>query len=96
MQKAGLELAIRRRIHETHSDRDTALRRSRHIKSGLQLRKPTRGDAFAMTWDDRLITERKTAGALLLSKIRLAERAAKIMECKLGMLGGSPLICSVH
>jgi N12 class adenine-specific DNA methylase/adenine-specific DNA methylase len=90
------QLAVRRRIQQTCSDRDTALRRSDNIKSDLQLRKPTRGDTFAMTWDGGVITERRTAGTLLLSKIRLAERAGKIMECKLGMLGGFPLICSVH
>ena len=47
-----------------------------------------------MTWGEKRITERRTAGALVLSKVRLMERAKQKDEVTLGSIGGFDLICS--
>ena len=48
-----------------------------------------------MNWDGRIVSERRTAGALILSKLRLAERAGKKGEIPLGSIGGFELRCDV-
>src|SRR5208337_2912834 len=49
---------------------------------------------FAMTWADKTVTNRRTAGTLLLSKVRLIERARETTKVALGSIGGFELVCS--
>ena len=89
------QLNIRRQIQGSKHEHGTALRRITEIRKDLEQRRPTRGDAFAMTWEDRVITDRRTAGTLLLSRVGLAVRAGQVMQTELGALGGFPLVCTV-
>src|SRR5262249_44306453 len=63
------------------------------IAQDLAHRTPTRGDAFAMTLEDRVISDRRIAGTLLLSKVRLAERARQVGKHPIGAVGGFGLVC---
>jgi hypothetical protein len=56
----------------------------------------TKGEAFALEAEGRRVTERRTAGALLISKLRLAERSRAEGEWRIGRLGGFDLICQAH
>jgi hypothetical protein len=65
------------------------------ITADLARRISTRGDQFAMDIEGRTITQRKAAGAALLTKIRLAGRERA--ECwTVGRIGGFDLICTVR
>ena len=66
--------AIRRQIRDARHDQAHAEGRIRAITSDLARRQSTRGDAFTMEIEGRTITQRKAAGASLLTKIRLAAR----------------------
>ena len=63
------------------------------IAHDLARRAPTRGDLFAMTLGDRVICDRRIAGTLLLSKVRLAERARRVGKHPVGAIGGFDLVC---
>jgi N12 class adenine-specific DNA methylase len=88
------QLNVRRQIRNTSDDRLAAEKRIACIRQDIGRRVTTRGDAFALTWDDRVVTERRTAGALILSKLRLTERAGKDSDFPLGRLGGFELRCA--
>jgi hypothetical protein len=88
------QLNVRRQIRNTSADRLAAEKRIACIRQDIGRRVTTRGDAFALTWDDRVVTERRTAGALILSKLRLTERAGKDSDFPLGRLGGFELRCA--
>ena len=66
--------AIRRQIRDARHDQAHAEGRIGAITSDLARRQSTRGDAFTMEIEGRTITQRKAAGASLLTKIRLAAR----------------------
>ena len=85
------QLNVRRQIQNAVHDQRAAERRIAGIRQDIERRISTRGDAFAMNWDGRVINERRTAGALILSKLRLAERAGKKGELPLGSIGGFEL-----
>jgi hypothetical protein len=87
------QLNIRRRIADATSDHARAIQRVREIGADLVQHVSTRGDAFAMAYDGRTVTDRRLAGTMLLSKVRLAERGRKPLETVLGSLGGFPLLC---
>ena len=72
------QLNVRRQIANARSDIAAAQDRLAGIAQDLTRRTPTRGDAFAMTLEDRVISDRRIAGTLLLSKVRLAERARRV------------------
>ena len=85
------QLNVRRQIQNAGFDRQAAEKRIAGIRQDIARRISTRGDNFALSWEDRTVTERRTAGALIVSKLRLAERAGKKGEFPLGALGGFDL-----
>ena len=87
------QLNIRRRIADAKSEHSRAIQRAKEIRLDIEQHISTRGDAFAMAYDGRKITDRRLAGTLLLSKVRLAERGRKPLEASLASLGGFPLLC---
>lgn len=97
------EVARLRRLRAAHQDDQFAISRQIHLAEGtirdagiriaqieadLKRRVPTRGDAFRMTVGDRSHTERKPAGASLLSRIRIAEKEKREGRSVLGAIGG--------
>ena len=90
------QLNVRRQIQRARHDHAVAERRIAAIRQDLARRIPTRGDAFAMTLEGRTFSERRAAGALLLSKVRLVQRAGQDAEFELGEIGGFPLLCSAR
>jgi hypothetical protein len=90
------QLNIRRQIQNARHDRDTAEERIAAIREDLSRRIATRGEAFAFEAEGGRATERRTAGALLLSKLRLAERSRVEGEWRVGRLGGFDLVCEAH
>src|SRR5208283_4919819 len=98
------QLNIRRPIQDARRDRHAAEERIAAIREDLARRVPTRGEAFAMEWEGRAVTERRTAGALLLSKLRLAERSPATSlpstrsrgEWTIARLGGFDLAGCAH
>jgi hypothetical protein len=90
------QLNIRRQIQTARHDRDTADERIAAIRKDLLRRVTTKGAAFAFEAQGRRVTERRTAGALLISKLRLAERSRAEGEWHIGRLGGFDLVCEAH
>jgi len=87
------QLNIGRQIRNAKHDLEAAEKRIPAIRADLARRVPTRGDAFAFEDAGRTITERRVAGAVLLSKMRLAERSRTAGEHTLGRSGGFDLVC---
>ena len=87
------QLNIRRQSANARSDIAAAQDRLAGIAQDLTRRTPTRGDAFAMTLEDRVVSDRRIAGTLLLSKVRLAERARRVGKHPVGAIGGFELAC---
>ena len=88
------QLAVRRQISNADFDLQTARRRVEQIGQDLTRRIPTRADEFFLLWGDRRIEERRTAGALILSKVRMLAREKKPFELDLGSVGGFQLACA--
>jgi hypothetical protein len=88
--------AIRRQIREARHDQMHAEGRIRAITSDLARRQSTRGDTFTMEIEGRAITQRKTAGASLLTKIRIAARERMARRWIVGRIGGFDLTCDVQ
>jgi N12 class adenine-specific DNA methylase len=88
--------AIRRQIREARHDQMHAEERIRAITSDLARRQSTRGDAFTMEIEGRTITQRKAAGASLLTKIRLAARERTERTWTVGRIGGFDLTCDIR
>ena len=86
---------IRRRIQDARHDQRHAGQRVAAIRHDLARRTPTRGDAFSIEVDGRALDDRRTAGALLLSKLRLAMRERAREEWRIGRLGGFDLTARV-
>ena len=86
---------IRRRILNARHDRKDAEARIAAIRQDLQRRTPTRGDDFAIHVGDRVVTERKQAGAALLSKMRLSMLERDAREWTIGQIAGFDLNCCV-
>ena len=87
------QLNVRRQIASARSDIAAAQGRLAGITHDLARRAPTRGEAFAMTLEDRIISDRRIAGTLLLSKVRLAERVRRVGKHPIGAIGGFDLVC---
>jgi hypothetical protein len=87
------QLAVRRRASDAQHEIAAARRRVEQIGADLERRLPTRGEAFAFIAGERRIEDRRTAGALLLSKLRLIEKAHTEGEVAIGELGGFELAC---
>ena len=88
------QLAVRRQISNAECDLQAARRRVEQIGEDLKHRISTRAENFVYLWQDRRIEERRTAGALLLSKVRLALREKVETELDLGSIGGFKVTCS--
>ncbi len=88
------QLDVRRQIANTEFDLQSARRRVEQIGEDLRQHVSTRGDAFVLHWGGERIEDRRTAGALLLSKVRMLARAQVADELDLGTLGGFGLSCS--
>jgi hypothetical protein len=63
-------------------------------KKDLEIRQPTRGDQFTYKLRDEVYTERSKAGDILLSRIRIKEKAQEEGETSLGFIGGFELIAT--
>jgi N12 class adenine-specific DNA methylase/adenine-specific DNA methylase len=87
------QLNVRRQLANARSDIALAQERLAGIAQDLARRTPTRGDAFAMTLEDRVVSDRRIAGTLLLSKVRLAERTRQVGKHTVGAIGGFELVC---
>ena len=87
---------IRRRIHNARADLALADQRIQGTHQDIVRRVPTRGDAFAMRIEGRAFTERRQAGAVLLSKVRMAVRERAKGTWTIGAVGGFDLECEVR
>jgi N12 class adenine-specific DNA methylase len=88
--------AIRRQIHTARCDQAHAEARVTEITADLARRQPTRGEQFTMEVEGRTITQRKAAGAALLTKIRLAARDRVARRWTVGRIGAFDLACDVR
>ena len=87
--------AIRRQIRDATARPGHAGRRIKGITADLARRLPTRGEAFTMEIEGRTVTQRKAAGATLLTKIRIAARERQ-PDWTVGRIGGFDLTCVVR
>jgi hypothetical protein len=88
--------AIRRQLRDARHDQAHAEGRIRAVTTDLSLRLPTRGELFTMDIEGRTITQRKVAGASLLTKARLAVRERAARRWTIGRIGGFALTCEVQ
>jgi septal ring factor EnvC (AmiA/AmiB activator) len=88
--------AVRRQIRDARHDQAHAEGRIRAITHDLARRQSTRGDAFTMEIEGRTITQRKAAGAALLTKMRLAARERIGRSWTVGNIGGFDLTCDIQ
>ena len=87
---------IRRRIQDAEHDNAHAKRRIAALRQDLARRTGTHGDAFIMTIEGKPVDDRRTAGASLLSKARLAAMERDLKPWTLGRIGGFDLECRVE
>jgi N12 class adenine-specific DNA methylase len=88
--------AIRRQIRDATHDQAHAVARIRAITADLARRQLTRGDEFSMEVEGRCFTQRKAAGASLLTKARLAARERAERSWTVGRIGGFDLTCAIQ
>jgi N12 class adenine-specific DNA methylase/adenine-specific DNA methylase len=88
---------IRRRLYNARHARDHATLRIAAIQQDIARRVATRGELFTMTVNGRTFSERRPAGDVLLSHIRLAELERTSRTWTIGRIGGFDLVCrAVH
>jgi N12 class adenine-specific DNA methylase len=87
--------AIRRQIRDATHDLAHAEARIRAITHDQARRVSTRGDEFTMEVEGRSFTQRKAAGAALLTKARLAGRERAERKWTVGRIGGFDLTCAI-
>lgn len=88
--------AVRRQIRDARLDQANAEGRISAITADLARRQPTRGDQFTIDIEGRTITQRKAAGAALLTKVRLALRERTGRSWTVGRFGGFDLTCALR
>ena len=88
------QLAVSRQIRNAQLDREQALHRIAQIREDLHRRVATRGEQFVLKTTDRRIEDRRAAGALLISTVRLMGRNNQAGNAALGTMGGFDLVCS--
>jgi N12 class adenine-specific DNA methylase len=88
--------AVRRQIRDARNDQARAEGRIGAITADLARRQPTRGETFTIDIEGRTLTQRKTAGASLLTKIRLAARERTERRWTVGHIGGFDLTCEIR
>jgi flagellar motility protein MotE (MotC chaperone) len=81
------QIAVQRRLNRAKREREEAERLCREITADLAQRVNTRGDAFTMTCEKHIITDRRKAGAMLLSRLHSATAPA----ANIGNIGGFDL-----
>ena len=69
--------------------------RIKAITTDLSRRQSTRGDLFTMEIEGKAITQRNSAGASLLTKIRIAARERIVRRWTIGRIGGFNLTCHI-
>ena len=87
---------IRRRIQDAQHEQAATTRRIAAVEQDIAQRRSTRGDDFLITVEGRTMDDRRAAGALLLSKVRLAARERDPREWAIGAVGGFDLVCNVQ
>ena len=87
---------IRRRTHTARAAHERAEQRLSAIRQDIARRIATRGEAFTMEIEGRSFTERRSAGAVLLSKIRMAVHERDLSPRTIGGIGGFGLQYRVH
>ena len=90
------QFAIARHIHMAEDTIRSASIRIAQIEEDLKIRTPTRGDAFTILVGNRTFTDRKPAGAALLSRIRIADKEKQTGQTTLGAIGGFELKMQVE
>jgi hypothetical protein len=88
--------AIRRQIPDARYDQVHADRRIKAITSDLTRRQSTRGELLTMEIEGRAMTQRKAAGASLLTKIRIATRERIARRWTVGCIGCFDLTSDVR
>jgi N12 class adenine-specific DNA methylase/adenine-specific DNA methylase len=88
--------AVRRQLRDARLDQAHAEGRISAITADLARRQPTRGEQFTIDVEGRTITQRKAAGAALLTKIRLALREGTGRSWTIGRFGGFDLTCALR
>ena len=88
--------AIRRQIRDATYDQAHAEGRIKAITIDLTRRQSTRGEMFTIEVEGRTITQRKAAGASLLTKVRLAARERTERSWTVGRIGGFDLSCDIQ
>jgi len=88
--------AVRRQIRDAGYDQAHAEGRITAITSDLTRRQSTRGELFTMEIEGRAMTQRKAAGASLLTKIRIAARERMARRWTVGRIGGFDLTCDIQ
>jgi hypothetical protein len=88
--------AIRRQIRDARLDQVHAEGRIGAITKDLARRSSTRGDEFTIDIEEQTITQRKAAGASLLTKARLGVRERAERRWTLGRIGGFDLTCDIR
>jgi len=83
--------AVRRNIADARAQAASSAARIGQIEADLLVRTPTRGDLFRIEIDGKTVTERKLAGASLLSRIRILEMEREGDTRVLGSIGGFEL-----
>ena len=86
---------VRRRIHDERHNRQHAEDRIVAIRQDMTRHTPTKGEAFTMQVGERTFTERKAAGSVLLSEVRLAVLERDTRDWTIGQIGGFELTCSI-
>ncbi|WP_287849688.1 helicase-related protein, partial [Acidiphilium sp.] len=88
--------AVRRQVRDARLDQANAEGRISAITADLARRQPTRGDQFTIDIEGRTMTQRKAAGAALLTKVRLALRERTGRSWTIGRFGGFDLTCALR
>ena len=87
---------VRRRIYNAQAELTHANTRIADITDDLAQRTSVRGDDFSMVVEGRTFTERRKAGAILLTKVRMAVLERARGSWIIGEIGGFQLRCNVQ
>ncbi|WP_294541600.1 N-6 DNA methylase [uncultured Rhodoblastus sp.] len=81
-------ILTRQKIDRLARNADEVRQRILQVEADIEKRKPTRGDAFTMTVDEKLFSERKDAGSLLLKHVIKAKTERPFHPRPIGAIGG--------
>lgn len=80
--------AVRRQIGRARHDIDSATRALEYLAADIERRRPMRGELFSMQIGERSFTERKLAGASLLTQLKLWMKNKRTGRVAIAQLGG--------